>query len=435
MAFARRFAAWAVPVPDPLDEPTPEALDAALANDPAFSVMTEDGVGWIDPWSGEVVPVLLDHRPVARAHLLATRPWRTRTRRSLEQVIAVRWLHALRHHLARDERFRTFAPDGRWMNPYTGGWVRGVRLVGERVGLRTLEDIAAALSACPEAQSGQPLAKDALEAIASSEVRTSPADPTTDAFHAMAEGMQRAKLVIERLLPRLPALPGWRFDAHYEPQQAIGGDFYDVIARPGGRLLVVIGDVAGHGPEAALVVVAVLKTLRTCAKRHPDSVPAVLADLNDELMRDDNHQPFLTLFALELDLADRRAICWCAGHHPALLINRDRPRPIAAFGAAGPAIGIMPGAQLRPALTPVSLALMPGDTLLLCTDGLFEVTGGHDEQFGQERLILSCAATLDRPGRETVEHAVANARRFATGHRFTDDVTVLAVSCTDDPPV
>ena len=418
-----------------------EDLEDALANDPAFSVLTVDGLGWIDPWTGEIHPVLMDHRDFAREHLLLTRPWEEGAPRSYEQLLAVRWLHALRDHLARDERFRTFDRDGRWLNPYTGIWVTGIRLVGERVGLRTLEDIANVLANSHEARLGEPLAKERIDAIARREERASPTgaitakDPGSDAYTVLSDGLQRAKLVLERMLPRLPSLPGWTFDLHYEPQQAVGGDFYDIIPRPDGRLLVVVGYVAGHGPEAALIVVSALKSLRFAASHHPRSVPHALAEFDDEMRRDVHHQHFLTLLALELDPAERRATCWCAGHHPALLINRDRPEPIAEIGAPGPAIGIVKGSQLLAGLRPVAISFVPGDTLLICTDGLFEVAGGDDEQYGQERLLLSCAATIDQPGRVAVEHAVSTARRFARGHQFTDDVTVLAISCLEHPPV
>lgn len=418
----------------------PDDLDEALANDPAFSVLTIDGLGWIDPWTGDIHPVLMDHRDFAREHLLLTRPWEEGPPRDYDDLLAVRWLHALRDRLARDDRFRTFASDGRWLNPYTGLWATGIRLVGERVGLRTLEDIAQVLARCPEARVGEPRPKAELDVIAHREQRSTPGpivakDPGSDAFAALTHGLQRAKLVLERILPRLPTVPGWDFALHYEPQQAIGGDFYDIIPRDDGRLLVVVGDVAGHGPEAALIVVSALKTLRFAAGRHPRSIPHLLAEFNDELRRDVHHQHFLTLLALELDPAAQHATCWCAGHHPALLINRERPVPIQEIGAAAPAIGILKGAQLLAGLKPVPIPFMPGDTLLVCTDGLFEVAGADDEQFGQERLLLSCAATLDHPGRATVDRVVENARRFANGHQFTDDVTVLAISCCGDPPV
>ena len=418
-------------------------LDVALGTDPAFAVLTLDGLGWIDPWTGEIHPVLMDHRDFSREHLRLTRPWEEGPRRTYEDLLAVRWLHALRDRLGQDERFRTFASDGRWLNPYTGVWATGVRLVGDRVGLRTLEDIALILAHCLEARSGDPRTKTELDVIAKREERTIPntkvtaADPSSDAYTALTDGLQRAKLVLERMLPRLPTVAGWDFALHYEPQQAIGGDFYDIIPRSDGRLLVVIGDVAGHGPEAALIVVSALKTLRFAASRNPHSVPHLLAEFNDELRRDVHHQHFLTLFALELDPTAHRAICWSAGHHPALLINRERPVPISEVGASAPAIGIVKGAQLLAGLKPVAIDLMPGDTLLLCTDGLFEVAGASadEEQFGQERLLLSCAGTLDQPGRATVERVIENARRFAKDHQFTDDVTVLAITSLDAPPV
>lgn len=405
---------------------TDDDIDRALAEDPAFRLTTVDGTGWIDPFTGEIHPVLFDHREFAREHLLLTRPWDEHPVQPFEVLLAVRWHHHLASHLARDERFRTFGADGRWLNPYTGRWEDGVKLVGERVGQETLRAMARVLARCDAAQAGPPMAKTALDEIARAVAGESTADPGTDAYQALNDGLQRARRVLERMLPQLPELPGWRFHLHYEPQQAIGGDLYDLLPLPGGRRLLVIGDVAGHGPDAALVVVSALKALRFAAPRSRGDVRALLTEVNDDLRQ--HHQQFLTLSALELDAESGHGVLWLAGHHPALLMNARRSTPIGEIGLTGAAVGMMPGEVFARALRPQPLTFEPGDLLIQCTDGLFEVEGADGEQFGAQRMALSCAGTLDRPGAATVTAAVENARRFARGHVFADDVTVLALA-------
>lgn len=412
---------------DGADQMDDERLRTALTGDPRYQVRTVDGLGWLCPFTATVIPAPLDWRAHALAHLSAVRPWEFAPLRDIDDLVHVRWLHHLRSHVAHDDRFRTFRDDGAWLNPYDGSWHAGVRLVAGRVGEQSLDDMASILARCPSAREGRPLGMLEFADIVR-HTRSEPEEPNTGVHRALDESLDRARRVLERMLPALPALPGMHFDVVYEPHLSVGGDFYDVQPLARGRLLLAVGDIAGHGPEGALLVVSALKALRFAARRGMGIVD-IVCELNRELRVDLEVQQFLTLFAAEYDPAARALTCVCAGHHQALLVNPARTPPVRQLGRYGAAIGLMQGEQFRGSLQPETVQLEPGDVVLQFTDGLFEVRNRREDEFGYGRVILACAAELDQPGIAIARRVVDHVRRFAGGS-FTDDVTLLGFEIT-----
>jgi len=201
------------------------------------------------------------------------------------------------------------------------------------------------------------------------------------------------------------------------------GDYYDFLAHlPGGRIGVAIGDVSGHGLQAALVMAAARAYLRAFVRTAP-SLPAAMDLLNDFLVPDMRGGKFVSLFAAVIDESSG-AMEWCnAGHNPPLL-HRARDGSMSPLMATGRILGVLESANYR-AGAPVVLA--PGDAVLLYTDGVTEAKDPAGELFGDARL----RATLSE-GAGT-EPAALLARVRAAVAAWTgrgpnqDDVTMVAV--------
>ena len=226
------------------------------------------------------------------------------------------------------------------------------------------------------------------------------------------------------LLPRaLPRVPGLRAAVSFHPAERgldVGGDFYDLFALPGEAWGFVIGDVCGHGAEAAAVTALTRHTTRAIA-RLVSRPSDVLRMVNEEL-RTSDHDRFCTALYGRLDpvAAGIRVTLACGGHPPPLV--RRASGEIKVLHAHGPLLGVFPAAEFPE----VALDLEPEDTLLLYTDGLVErnprVPGD-----GALRELLASLTFAD------VDDLIAQLEARALGNppmRLPDDTAVLAIEVT-----
>ena len=193
------------------------------------------------------------------------------------------------------------------------------------------------------------------------------------------------------LLPAtLPEHPGVRLGARYMPAEArygIGGDWYDAVLLPGGRILLLVGDVAGHGLKAAITMGQMRSAARALAPTHG---PAALLDALDQFAGSGPDVLSATAAVAVIDPAER-TLRYCLAGHPPLLL-RDPDGTLAMLGEArGPLIGF--GAGDRPEQV---VTFLPGSCLVLFTDGLVERRGETiDTGFARLGTAFAAAATLD----------------------------------------
>ncbi len=143
-------------------------LRQQIATNPAWRVLTIDGLNWIDPFTGNLVPAPFGLEEPALAWLRQQQPW-LREHRSLDpkplaDLQSIRWVHWLKTHLP-DPEFgwlRQFLADGRWLNPFTGEPIDGIDRENGRMTMDTVRQLAVVLRDCPAAQKGVPLAKEVL---------------------------------------------------------------------------------------------------------------------------------------------------------------------------------------------------------------------------------------------------------------------------------
>ena len=430
-------------------------LDQALTSDPAFKVMTVDGLNWICPFTGTRIPSPFGYQDPAREHLLKTQPWTNAKAKKLEELLQFRWLLHLKEHLEYEPRMRIFHADGRWLNPYNGQWVRvGAR--ENRITPEVLQDLALVLSKCAEAQSGQMLDTFKLDEV----VRASRLNDTAQLPGANAgtnvttrvsgsragaakdttakikpagnldDDLERAKNIIEKMLPSPPTIPGFNFVVHYEPQSQVGGDWYECAEIEPGRFFICLADVTGHGVQGAMVVVAALKALRHILKQEKNLVD-ILVRLNDDVKSDLLTGQFITMCAGILDVKESTYTCVLAGHHKSLLASTVRATVLEQVGNKGAALGLLSSEMFKRTLRPLAIKLAPGDTLIAYTDGLTEAHNPSGVEYGEFRFMGSIISHLEQPYDEIVSVMVQSARNFAAGV-MEDDVTVISLSI--EPP-
>ena len=216
------------------------------------------------------------------------------------------------------------------------------------------------------------------------------------------------------LLEQLPEVPGVALAARYAPSAAdvVGGDWYDLVLLPNGRVAVVLGDVAGHGLSAAAVTAQLRHALRACLLAAPGPGAALgrLNELISHLLPDE----LATAVVAELDPSTGRLLVASAGHLPVLLLGPHGP--VLVDEARGPALGMLSTASYGEA----QLQLAGEDRLVLFSDGLVELRG---PDLG-ERLAQLTQVAESAP-READE--LLDALLLALSPTDADDVTLLAL--------
>jgi serine phosphatase RsbU (regulator of sigma subunit) len=242
-----------------------------------------------------------------------------------------------------------------------------------------------------------------------------------------------ARQVQRDLLPDARAWPaGLDAGAECVPAWQVGGDFYDIIRLPDGRVAFVLGDVSGHGISAALLMGLIHGAMSSPPWEASDEDVARAAErLNGLLVAKSSGERFASLFWCSYDPASCLLRYINAGHLPPLWL-RTRPAAPAAMerlADGGPVLGVLSAATYRT----VSIEVRPGDLLVLFSDGIVEAPNNRGEPFGEQRLIAVVEAQQHRPAREICDAILAAVRTFTANAGVQDDQTLLVVRLWQSP--
>jgi len=232
--------------------------------------------------------------------------------------------------------------------------------------------------------------------------------------------LEVARLIQQNFLPKqLPDLPGWQVSAYYRPAREVGGDFYDVIPLPGGRVGFVVGDVTDKGVPAALVMAATRSVLRATAQRLVEP-GAVLEHVNEHLVPDMPEKMFVTCLYGVLEPGTGRFRFANAGHDLPYVKTADGSEELRARGMP---LGLMTGMGYEENET----VLAPGDSMLLHSDGVVEAHSPAGAMFGFPRLKEAVARY---PGGAELIDRVLTDLRDHTGPDADqeDDITMVTVA-------
>src|SRR5262245_15999687 len=240
---------------------------------------------------------------------------------------------------------------------------------------------------------------------------------------SLERDLRLAKQVQNSFLPKRPPQPaGYEFAAYYESAQEVGGDYYDFIPLPGPRFGIMLGDVAGKGVPAALLMAKVSADARFCMLTEPDLATAV-GKLNEHMQEAGLLDRFVTLGAGLLDPTSHQVTFCNAGHIPPLVYRKasDAFEEGMARDQSGYPLGVAEGIPYDA----VATTLAPGDTVLLFTDGITEAKNKNDHEFQLEGALTALKTSTKTP-KAMVECLVGAVREHARGCKQHDDITIVA---------
>jgi len=238
--------------------------------------------------------------------------------------------------------------------------------------------------------------------------------------------LRLARQIQRNLLPREPPkVSGLDFAVHYEPAFHVGGDFYDFLWLDPTRLAMVVGDVSGKAISGALFMARVTSEIRFAApvESHPRRI---IQRVNRALSEVAEDGMFVTMVFLSLDLTQQILRFSNAGHTTPLLLRGGRVTPLEYAEARCLPVGV----EARVEVAEAQVKLLPGDVLVLYTDGIIEARSMAGEFYGVERLH----AVLERTGgsaRQVLEAVLGDLDTFVEDAPQADDQTVVCVAVSE----
>ncbi|MGQ0636043.1 MAG: SpoIIE family protein phosphatase [Planctomycetaceae bacterium] len=235
----------------------------------------------------------------------------------------------------------------------------------------------------------------------------------------IAAGVQRA------LLPEhLPQVPGYQFFASYESAQAVGGDYYDCLLLPGGKVCLAFGDVAGKGVPASLVMSRLSSVVQNTME-FIQEVGQAAERINNHMCSHAIEGRFVTFTLTIIDLTTHEMSLVIAGHMSPMIRRADGSIEELPEEAVGLPFGVAEGISFEV----VKRTLAPGETVVIYTDGVSEAMNPSADLYGVDRLRAMIANNPPLPA-DLGRAILADVRRHAAGRPQNDDITLMVFGRT-----
>jgi sigma-B regulation protein RsbU (phosphoserine phosphatase) len=259
----------------------------------------------------------------------------------------------------------------------------------------------------------------------------------------MEDNLRTAREIQNAMLPQqYPMFPknvpleqsAFQFAHRYQPAESVSGDFFSVTQISDTEVGVFICDVTGHGVRAALVT-AMIRALSEELKPLAREPGLFLRKLNSDLsniLKSTGSPMLTTAFYLVANCQTGAVRFANAGHPKPLILRRSQNliEPLAnACGRGQPALGLFE----EPPYETSEARLVPGDFVMLFTDGLYEVQGANEELYTPQRLLLDVKNLLAKPAAQLFDELLGTIRDFATDHEFEDDVCLVGMEYIGKP--
>jgi len=253
----------------------------------------------------------------------------------------------------------------------------------------------------------------------------------TEKQRALDEDMAAAAQIQLSLLPqKAPTARGFAMDWLFLPSDHVGGDVFNILPLPGGRIGLYLIDVSGHGPAAAMVTVSVSQIMQPGSEfvqdEHGPLEPDEVLRRVDRAIPLDRFDHFCTMFYMIFDPAARTIVSSGAGHPPPILARHGHPA--VQLSAGGTVIGLgepVPFVSQR-------IEVRKDDVLLLYTDGCTEHANSTGQHFGETRLENVLMASIHLEPDAILEELRRELNRFGEGTHPEDDISLICIKFNDD---
>ncbi len=215
-----------------------------------------------------------------------------------------------------------------------------------------------------------------------------------------------------------PALDAYEFFDFYEPAKELGGEYFDYISLPGGRLAIALADVSGKGVSAALLMAKLSSETRYCLVSEATPAAAV-SRLNQIFCASRWEDRFVTMILTVLDPVNHEVCVVNAGHMPPLLRRGSGDVEAAAESIGGLPLGVADGMDYEQS----TISLSPGDCLTMYTDGIPDAMNVARNLYGSQRLEAQLRSRVNGV-KELGQRILDDVRRFVGGHAQSDDMCV-----------
>lgn len=242
-------------------------------------------------------------------------------------------------------------------------------------------------------------------------------------YHAAGQ-LEAARRIQTALLPKeSPRVDGFEMAGISEPAEAVGGDYFDFLSSPEGRLLVAVGDVEGHGPAAAMMMAVAAGSVRTAFELGDDS-GRVLTRVNSVLEHFPPRNTMMTMLLVEPD-AETKTLRYATAAHPhGYLLGADGTLKLRLNVGNDIPLGVMANHKYTCSET---ISLSPGDMILIVSDGVLECGVSRQQKFGEQRLLRAVMQNFDASPAAIVSGVLTAANDFREGQPAEDDITVVLV--------
>jgi phosphoserine phosphatase RsbU/P len=240
----------------------------------------------------------------------------------------------------------------------------------------------------------------------------------------VVQELEIARQVQARLFPQtVPAVPGLDYAGSCVQARVVGGDYYDFLESGAGVMALIVGDIAGKGIAAALLMANLQAALRSQFAAQAEHPECLLHSVNCLLFENTAPNAYATLFFAEYDSGSGRIVYANCGHVPGLIVRAGGE--VESLDPNNTVVGLFESW----ACAVSSAQLDSGDLLALCTDGVTESTNDREEEFGQERLVASLRRHASLSAQEMVAAVIGEVLDFSGGRQF-DDLTLIVARRT-----
>jgi len=220
-----------------------------------------------------------------------------------------------------------------------------------------------------------------------------------------------------------PQIRGWELASRLDPALQTSGDFYDFIPLTNNHWGFLIADVSDKGMGAALFMALSSTLFRTYATQYATLPSFALSQVNERILSDTRSEMFVTAFYAVLEPETGRMRYVNAGHNPPYLISSQKGKPFDQLRATGMALGVMEDVVWGQKV----IRLLPGDLLLLYTDGITEAQDRMGRFYGEQRLQNVLRSLGGRTAQEVMDAVLEDLTRFTGGAAQQDDVTMIVI--------